>query len=338
MNKPLFKLSREHGFLGLLALVLFFATVFDKKAPTIVFSDFCFFMNYMAVALLISYVYVPRFLYKKKYPQFILALLLSLGFGLYIEEFILEKIFFADSRGKTFLGIIPTLFDIIPVISVFVGFKLGWDAQVKQSEVEKLNTRVAESQLQFLQSQINPHFLFNNLNNLYAYSIENSPKTPGIILELSGLLRYMLYDCKESWVLLKKEVEYLTNFIQLQKLQMEGRGIVDFSISGDFQEHKVAPLLFVVFVENSFKHSLSSITEEIKIEIDLKIIENKLYFSCSNNYSKQANTERLSHGIGLENVQTRLKLLYPNAHSLKINSADNKYQVDLVLDLNAVKK
>ncbi len=338
MNKPIFRFSKEHVFLALLTLILFLATVFDKKSPALVFSDICFFLNYLMVALLINYVYIPRFFYPKKYAQFIIALVLTLGLALYTEEFILEKIFFADSRGKTFLGVIPTLFDILPVISIFVGFKLGWDAQVKQSEVEKLNTRMAESQLAFLQSQINPHFLFNNLNNLYAHTLENSPKTPEIILELSGLLRYMLYDCKEYWVPLEKEVEYLTNFVRLQELQMEGKGTVDFTISGDFYNKKVAPLLFVVFVENSFKHSLSSMTEKISIAIDLKVIENKLFFSCKNNYSKQANTEQLSQGIGLENVQTRLELLYPKAHTLDINSTENEYQVDLILDLNAAKK
>lgn len=338
MNKPSFKFSREHGFLALLAVILFLATVFDKKNPTVGLSELCFFINYMAAAVLISYVFLPHFFYKKKYFQFIIAILVTLGVALYIEEFVLEQIFYPNSRGKSFLGIIPTLFDILPTISIFVGFKLAWDAQVKQSEVEQLNTRIAESQLQFLQSQINPHFLFNNLNNLYSYTLENSPKTPEIILELSGLLRYMLYDCKERWVLLEKEVDYLTNFIRLQELQLEGKGTVEFNISGSLSQHRVAPLLFVVFVENSFKHSLSSMTEQIKIEIDLKIVDNKLYFSCLNNFSPQANTEQLSHGIGLENIQTRLELLYPNAHTLSIKNKENQFRVDLILDLNAAKK
>ncbi len=338
MSKSTFKFSREHGFLALLAVILFLATVFDKKNPTLALSDVCFFMNYFATALIISYVFLPRLLYKKKYTQFIIALLLTLGAALYIEEYVMEQIFYADSRGKTFSGIIPTLFDILPTISIFVGFKLAWDTQVKQSELEQLNTRVAESQLQFLQSQINPHFLFNNLNNLYSYTLENSPKTPEIILELSGLLRYMLYDCKEPWVLIEKEVDYLANFIRLQELQLEGKGIVNLNITGNLSGHRVAPLLFVVFVENSFKHSLSSMTEQIVIDIDLKIVDNKLYFSCINNFSEQANTEKLSHGIGLENVQTRLNLLYPNAHTLSIQSTKDQYRVDLILDLNAAKK
>jgi len=339
MIKLPFKFSREYTYLALLAVILFLATVFDKKNPTLAFSDICFFINYMAAASLISYVFLPRFFYKKKYIHFIIALFLTLFVALCLEEFVLEKIFFGDSsRGKNFLGFIPTLFDVIPVISIFVGFKLGWDTQVKQSELEILNTRVAESQLQFLQSQVNPHFLFNNLNNLYSFSLENSPKTPEIILELSGLLRYMLYDCKEPWVLLEKEVDYLTNFIHLHELQLEEKGTIEFNITGNLSELRVAPLLFVVFVENSFKHSLSSMTDKIVIQIDLKIVENKLYFSCINNYSQQGNTEQLSHGIGLENVQTRLKLLYPDAHTLSIKNKENQYRVDLVLDLNAAKK
>ncbi len=338
MNQSTFKLTREHGFLALLAVILFFATVFDKKDLSLGLVDIYFFTNYLIASLLISYLFLPRLFYNKKYILFIIALLLTLGAVLYIEEFVLEKIFYPDSRGKTFLGIVPTIFDIIPTIAIFVGFKLGWDTQIKQSEVEQLNARVAESQLQFLQSQINPHFLFNNLNNLYSYTLENSPKTPEIILELSGLLRYMLYDCKEPWVLLEKEVDYLANFIRLQELQLEGKGVVNLNIKGSLNGHRVAPLLFVVFVENSFKHSLSSMTENIAIDIDLKIMDNKLYFSCVNNYSEQANTEKLSHGIGLENVQTRLRLLYPNAHTLTIQSVEGQYRVELILDLNAAKK
>ena len=338
MTKSTFKSSREYGFLALLAVILFLATVFDKRSPGFTPSDIYFFMNYMVAGVLISYVFLPRFFYKKKYFQFILATFFILGITLYVEEFILEQIYYPDSKGKRFLGIIPTIFDIIPVISIFVGFKLAWDGQQKQLEVEQLNTEIAESQLQFLQSQINPHFLFNNLNNLYAYTLENSPKTPELILGLSGLLRYMLYDCKERMVLLEKEVEYLTNFIHLNELQLEEKGTVEFNILGDLNQHRVAPLLFLVFVENSFKHSLSSMTGDIIIKIAIKIEGDKLYFSCYNNYSIQTNTESLSHGIGLENVKTRLALLYPDAHTLSIQSTEKEYRVDLTLELNPSRK
>lgn len=109
---------------------------------------------------------------------------------------------------------------------------------------------VAESRMQFLKSQINPHFLFNNLNNLYAYALENSPKTPKIILELSALLRYMLYDCQADYVPLAKEIKCLNDFINLQELQIENRGTIEFNISGKAENQLVAPLILIVFIEN----------------------------------------------------------------------------------------
>ena len=198
------RFSKEFLFQSILIVILFLAIVFDKRNPSLNLSDVLFFTNYVISALFISYILLPRFFYTKQYSYFVSGTLLSLLVVILIEEFILEKLFFPDNRGKIFHGVFPTLLDVLPIIVILVGFKFGWDAQRKQTELEQLNTKVAESQLQFLQSQVNPHFLFNNLNNLYAYALESSPKTPRIILELSSLLRYMLYDCKAKWVPLDK--------------------------------------------------------------------------------------------------------------------------------------
>jgi Putative regulator of cell autolysis len=122
----------------------------------------------------------------------------------------------------------------------------------------KLENSVKESELQFLKYQINPHFLFNNMNNLYAHAIENSSKTPEIILEFSAVLRYMLYECKARFVALEKEIEQLKNYINLNTLQIEGSGKVDYTINGMESGFQIAPLILMVFIENAFKHSASS--------------------------------------------------------------------------------
>ena len=131
--------------------------------------------------------------------------------------------FFPESRGAIFPGYFLTLFEFLPLIAILVGAKFAWDAHIKQREVDTLKTEVKASELQILKSQINPHFLFNNLNNLYSSAIIESatPKTASIILELSAVLRYMLYDCEEDYVLLNKEIEQLQSFIALNELQIE---------------------------------------------------------------------------------------------------------------------
>jgi LytS/YehU family sensor histidine kinase len=172
------------------------------------------------------------------------------------------------------------------------------------------------------------------LNNLYAYALEQSPKTPEIILELSGLLRYMLYECQEKFVSLSKEVGQLENFINLSQLQLEERGEVKFTTSGQENDFKVAPLLLSVFVENAFKHSLSSVSEDILIDINLDISdEGKLDFLCKNTFSETTNNESLSKGIGLDNVKKRLEILYPKAHTLEISTTKDLYKVRLSLQL-----
>jgi LytS/YehU family sensor histidine kinase len=223
---------------------------------------------------------------------------------------------------------------VLPVIAILSGFKFAWDAISSQSEVEKLRTSAQENELQFLKSQINPHFLFNNLNNLYSYAIDNSPKTPAIILELSSVLRYMLYDCKEKYVPLSKEIEHLKNYTQLSELQIENRGTVDFKTGITGSGYRIAPLILTVFVENAFKHSTASQSEDIFISVDITVSENGLLeFKCANSFRRETNTDDLSHGIGLQNVKKRLRLIYPRAHNLTIYETDTSYSVKLSIDL-----
>jgi len=327
------RFSKESLYQVILVVVLLFASAYDRHNSGLSIVKVLFYANYVLAALFISYHLLPRFFYQKKHKVFLFFLVLTLTMVILIEEFVLEKIFFPDTRGSMFIGIIPSLLDVLPVIVVLVGFKFAWDAQQKQNELEQLNTAMAESRLQFLKSQINPHFLFNNLNNLYAYALENSPKTPKIILELSSLLRYMLYDCKEHLVLLEKEIQFIRDFIQLQELQIEDRGDIQFTVSGQAGGYYIAPLILLVFIENCFKHSASSQSSDIHIAIDLAIQDGYLVMQCENNFSSNSNTQKLSKGIGLENVKSRLELLYPNEHELVIKEEANIYSVRLGLKL-----
>lgn len=336
---PFIRLLQKHRSEIIFQLILhglvFWFYSFDKNSPKIQSHQVVFFLNYALAAFFINYYLLPRFFYRKSYLSFMLFTLLTFAAVILVEELILEKIYFPDTRGRGFPGVIYTFLQTIPLIIIMAGLKFAWDAVGKQREVEALRQAVDESELQFLKSQINPHFLFNNLNNLYAYAIEQSPKTPTIILELSSVLRYMLYECREKYVPLSKELEHLQNFTQLNELQIEERGKVDFQIKGNPVGLEVAPLILVVFIENAFKHSQASQSENIRISILLEIKpDGLLEFSCYNNCQAQTNTDNLAHGIGLANVCKRLEMLYPEAHELEISSTETDYRVQLSLQLH----
>lgn len=337
MNKSISHItisSKELFFQLILHLLVLLFYSFDRNKPQIEFYSIVFFLNYALCSFFISYFLLPRFFYTKKYLPFFIYVFLTLLAVILIEEMVLEQIYFPDTRGKTFHGIFYTMIDILPVSTILVGFKFGWDALNKQQEVEELKAAITDSELQFLKSQINPHFLFNNLNNLYSYAVENSPKTPTIILELSSVLRYMLYECRAEYVSLQKEIEQLEHFTQLYELQIEERGQVRFSTQHIRAGYQIAPLILIVFIENAFKHSQSSQSENIQISIHIKLSdEGRLDFWCENNFQEVTNTTKVAKGIGLENVRKRLKLLYPDAHELSIQDSDNRYRVHLSLQL-----
>lgn len=341
MNKEwillLRKINKEFLYQFILILVLGIATSIEKHEAVVDFflspANLSFFITYTFAALIIGYLLLPKFFYKKKYWLFSICVVLLLITLIGFEELVLEKLFYPDSRGQSFPGFIHTLLEILPTILILVGFKFAWDAQQKQSQLEQLNTAMAESRLQFLKSQINPHFLFNHLNNLYAYALENSSKTPAIILGLSDLLRYMLYDCQEKLVPLEKEIKSLRDFIHLHELQIEDRGDIQFTVSGQTANWRIAPLILIVFIENCFKHSTSSQTDGIRIDIDISILDGRLVMNCQNTFSPDTNLNVLSKGIGLQNVKDRLAILYPNAHHLVIEEEGNIYKVKLELKL-----
>ena len=277
-----------------------------------------------------------KVLYTKRYIHFFVGVLLVIAAVVIVEEMILEKIFFPDTRGSDFQNVFYLLLDILPVMALLSGFKFAWDLIRKQQEVEDLKALMQQSELSFLKSQINPHFLFNNLNNLYSYALENSSKTPIIILELSSVLRYMLYECQEKYVPLDNELKQLGNFIRLNELQIEDRGTVEYSFPDESRSgYRIAPLILMVFVENAFKHSTASQVDNIVIRINVELDDNGvLAFECQNSYNSTSNNESLAEGIGLQNVHKRLELIYAGDYTLDINESDGLYKVNLTLNLD----
>lgn len=204
--------------------------------------------------------------------------------------------------------------------------------QQEQRTVE-LKKEKLETELKFLQSQTNPHFLFNALNNIYALSVLNSSQTPENLLKLSDMLRYMLYEADATDVPIQKEIDYLKNYIDLQQLKdSKGLNVVAQWEKEDLN-WQIAPLLLIPFVENAFKHSKIEDREKGWIQIHLSIEQGQLHFQVVNSLFKNNVSKAPTGGIGLQNVMRRLDLLYPNRYQLNIQPENDRFWVDLKIDL-----
>jgi sensor histidine kinase YesM len=194
----------------------------------------------------------------------------------------------------------------------------------------------SKTELQLLQSQLSPHFLFNTLNNIYGLSISDHTRVPALLLKLSELLRYTVYEAKEVYVPLQDEIHYLENYIEFEKIRLGTR----LSLSSSLQQVvdssvTIDPMLLVVFVENAFKHSKNIAQKNIFIEIKLELLNNKVHFNITNSYhpgSSDINNNKNHSGFGLESVRKRLNLLYNKKHELEIITTINSFTVNLVLE------
>lgn len=226
----------------------------------------------------------------------------------------------------------------MPYFTALLGsalFEVARYANRKEREAAELRGEKLEAELKFLRSQINPHFLFNALNNIYALTVTRSERAPEMLLKLSGMLRYMLHDCKADRVPLGKEIEYLRHFIDLNRLK-DSRGLnVKVQLDESRPQLLIAPLLLVPFVENAFKHSKIEDRDKGWIAISLATGDDHIVFEVENSLPDGTHTKDDVGGIGLHNVRRQLELLYPDRHVLDIRSDSDRFRVHLYLNLSA---
>jgi len=218
----------------------------------------------------------------------------------------------------------------LPVFAATIVLFKKWylDEQVRK----KLAEEKLEAELNFLKSQIHPHFLFNTLNNLYALTLIKSDQTPDIVLKLSGLLDYMIYNSNVDFVSLSKELEILESYIELEKMRYNERLDLKYEVSGDPESHRIAPLILLPFIENAFKHGASNDRMKPKIRIKIKIDDNCLRLNVVNSITGGTQKEvDLGEGIGLKNVLRRLELIYPESHKLNIERRQETFEVNLLV-------
>ncbi len=296
-------------------------------------------VNILTYALLIRlnlHFFVPLYLNESKFWSYIglviLTVILVTPITLFLQTNILKNHPELSHNYISGWGLLPISYFIILMGSTMYGVVSDW--LLKSKEIEDLEKTKIQSEIRFLKTQINPHFLFNTLNSLYALSLKKSESTPEMLLRLSDIMRYILYECNEDLVDLDKEMEYLSNYIELEKLRYGPDIDVKMNIEGDLSGRKIPPMILITFVENSFKHGVSESLKSPQIKLDVKIEEpNRFRFRLENSYEKTTSKSSKNSGIGLENISRRLDLLYPERHHLTTTSTDNVYIVDLWIEL-----
>ncbi len=227
------------------------------------------------------------------------------------------------------------LFNFPTVAGLAVSIKLMKRWWLKQKEAAQASKEKARAELQLLKAQVHPHFLFNLINNIYSFALEGSARAPEMIQKLSGLLHYMIYECKQPQVPLAKELSIIEDYISLEKIRYAERLRVEMKIQQDRHHQTISPLLLIPFVENSFKHGASKMLTNPFVFLSITVQDDILYFKLTN--SKPSGMEEIyvngNCGIGLKNVQKRLELLYPSKHQLQITDDTSSYSVWLKIDL-----
>lgn len=230
-------------------------------------------------------------------------------------------------------AVIPTFFSVLLVFALSTSLKITSEWLKNESKRKEMETEKLQSELSFLKSQVNPHFLFNTLNNIYYLAYKKSDDTTTALFKLSQLMRYMLYESDVSKINLQKEIEYLENYIDLQKIRATDNLVINFVKEGNIEAYNIEPMLLIPFVENAFKHGITNL-EDCKIDILVSVLNDKLLLKVSNKIYASKNIFTTDKGIGLQNVRQRLNLLYPGKHQLELNHLDNYYYVILKLVLN----
>lgn len=282
--------------------------------------------------------FVPRFYFKKKYISYLVILIFCFFFVINLPNYIVpkhstpgkfERTGPPRGRDRNHIEPSPLLFGknytiLLFIISGFVSVYLHTRRHLLKIEQDKLNAEIS-----LLKAQINPHFLFNTLNSIYALVINKDDKAAEAIVQLSEVMRYTLKDTTDSLVDLDKEINYIKNYIALQQARVGDTARIEYQMMGDPVNKKIAPLLLITFIENAFKHGINP-NEHSKIVIDIIVDGKNLKLFVMNRQVASVNAQS---GIGLKNVKELLQLLYPSRHSLVISNNNEIFTVELVINL-----
>lgn len=290
------------------------------------------------MAYLNYFLFLPRFLNHKKAWRYVIEFIVPFTILVFLRVYI-QRHMMADSPRVEYFNSQLYVVQVAAVtlfITIFVGmlrFAVDWfelEARKREIENEKLY-----AELNFLRAQINPHFLFNTLNNLYYLAYSKSENTTEVISKLSQMMRYMIYESNHEKVLLSKEIEYMQNYISLEQLRLNNQVPIEFKIEGETDDIWISPLILITFLENAFKHGVSNNTSGAWINILIRISGKQCVYRVENSKIAAAtDTREGKSGIGLQNVQRRLALSYPESHALKVEETADRYSIQLDITLS----
>ena len=353
---------------------LIFGINISKDVPRMHFMFYINLFLVILFFYLNKYIFVPWLFLNHRYVFYVIAFLISITFGFaftkimcnelipdiyngYFQNLEDEKVYLSESdnidqlnaierlRGnkhyyRNFINAEPVSNPVKSVFAIIIAFTVSTTLTISkkwhQNELQKreLVKDHFETELMFLKSQVNPHFLFNTLNSIYSMAVKKSDKTADTIVKLSSLIRYMLYDSDKDFVELEEELIYIRNYIELQSIRLHDDVNLQFQINGKAEGKLIAPMLLVPIIENAFKHGIDY-TIKSYVDINITVDKDELSVRIKNSKNKFI-TEQAdkNSGIGLKNVKRRLEMVYPDKHLLDINESDDLFDVSLTLNLS----
>ncbi|GAA4276166.1 sensor histidine kinase [Aquimarina mytili] len=286
------------------------------------------------------YYLIPKFVLKRKFTLYFIAAIVSLTV-VYVARTELNLLLVSSNiwpeaigaqKAYSFNHIVAVTIGEIYVVALVTAIKLTSDWIYERKKNESLKQLQLQTELKYLKSQIQPHFFFNTLNNLYYLTIEKSEKAPDVVLKLSEIMQYVLYDVKEPKIGLLNEINYIQSYLELERLRHGDKITSEIQIKGNIDDIDIPPLLLLPFIENCFKHG-SKNNDAVSLDIQFENAKDEqLIFSATNNFNVNTSKEK-KHGIGIENVRRRLELLYENRYSLETKIIDNTFNVLLKIPI-----
>jgi sensor histidine kinase YesM len=314
-----------------LAFWCFFIFLFWQQNPDATTQEYLSWFTVLGVAGLVVYTNLyllfSRYFFEKKYIFYSLFLIVTISSGAFIL-----KLLFPSGNASFTLPVFQHFVNLFFIVVITSSFKLFREYSRKQELLIRVENEQLKTELDLLKSQVNPHFLFNTLNNLYGLITQNqNEQAAEITLKLSDLMRYVLESSKTDKVSLNKEIKFLEDYLVLEKIRLPANADIRFDVYGLEKDIFVAPLLFIPLVENAFKHGLQSISENNFAHFTLSVQANDLFFEAKNSIDK--NLQKVKSGTGLENLCRRLKLMYPEKHLLEVELNQGIFKVILQISI-----
>ncbi len=318
------------------AVLFFFSTINILTLTQGVIMLSASILTQLSLTIITNTYLIPKLFDKGEYVKYALFVILGMSVVIIIRYTVNESIVLSLNRFPNLVAVKYLLFIIVTTVVVFLittgfyFFKQWFIERQKQDEIinQQLNT-----ELKLLKAQINPHFLFNALNNVYSLTQVEPEKAGEMVLKLSEVLRYMLYDSEKDKIYLEKEISNINSLMELHQIQYDNKAKIDFTITGNANDKLIHPMLLFPFFENAFKHGNLFQFEKSYIQSNLSVNEKQLHFSIENTFVENTSKDKIG-GLGIDNVQKRLQLFYPNKHQLEIIKQEKVFKVSLKIELD----